>query len=105
MHAAMAVWWSRMTAAICMQAPLVAGSHQQGVASLAALATVVVTSALFGVVWRHTIRSPEDAADVQLKVPEPQALPLQRLWSNVIVTAHMAPCFLLCRVGALLHLV
>jgi hypothetical protein len=51
-----------------MQAPLVAGSHQQGVASLAALATVAVTSALFGVVWRYTIRSPEDAADVQLKV-------------------------------------
>ena len=73
MRAAVAVWWPRVTAARCMQAPLVAGSHQQAVASLAALATVVVTSALFGVVWRHTIRSLEDAANVQLKVPKAQA--------------------------------
>jgi hypothetical protein len=55
----------------------VAGSHQQGVASLAALATAVITSALFGVVWRHTIRSVEDAADLQLKVREAQVSPLQ----------------------------
>lgn len=52
---------------LLIQLPLLAVGTSSGAVSVAALASCVLSSALFGVIWRYVVRNNVDAADLQLK--------------------------------------
>lgn len=52
---------------LLIQLPLLAAGSTSTAASLATLTSCMLSSALFGVIWRYVVRNQSDAADLQLK--------------------------------------
>lgn len=53
---------------LLVQLPLIAATPSSAAATVAGLTSCLLSSALFGVIWRYVVRNDKDAADLQLKV-------------------------------------